>query len=217
MAHHPIHKIGARWAVPALLLVLGALLEVGCDKDSPEVTTSESSLTPLWEGESKDLEEWQLLKSPSHIIMGPPGELFISTERQGTVVRCSTEGHLVEVIGGKGEGPGEFQSTGDMVFDGQSSILWVSDAASRNRIISRFKIKSRHSEYLGRFDCGVVSEGIPATSLADAHSIWRPNPGTIDSIDGLAVRISESGSIVETLGKVRWTPSVGPFSVRLKV
>jgi hypothetical protein len=143
MAHHPIHKIGARWAVPALLLVLGALLEVGCDKDSPEVTTSESSLTPLWEGESKDLEEWQLLKSPSHIIMGPPGELFISTERQGTVVRCSTEGHLVEVIGGKGEGPGEFQSTGDMVFDGQSSILWVSDAASRNRIISRFKIKRR--------------------------------------------------------------------------
>ncbi len=60
------------------------------------------------------------------VAVGPTGHVYIA-DRQGSTVRAySPEGLYVALIGGEGDGPGEFQWPNDLTFDPEGR-LWVQD------------------------------------------------------------------------------------------
>ena len=113
---------------------------------APASPQSDSPLTDiplqvryLWDPESSELADWQMLKEPRTIIEGPQGELFVADTGNRRVIRFTPSDGLIEIIGGPGQGPGEFSQPIDLSYSPADSVLWVGDRRSGR--ISIFRLK----------------------------------------------------------------------------
>ena len=138
---------------PRFLLTVSAvviLILSACSGDShSDIEPRQLQARWLWDPTSTDLEDWQIVgRQPADIIMGEEGELFISDSQNARIIRLTTEGELIEEIGGKGWGPGELQDPMDLSFDSTNQILWIAERGSRRGLISRFKASGEHYQFL---------------------------------------------------------------------
>lgn len=71
------------------------------------------------------------LARPSSIAVAPNGDYYISDRLQGLAFRYSRHGILLNTIGTKGAGPGEFQSPRGFAFLGDSQVVAVDPGLRR--------------------------------------------------------------------------------------
>ena len=75
----------------------------------------------------------------THMALGPDGLLYTTHAGEGTIRRWTADGAAAGSLGGKGEGPGEFQYPFGLGFFGDS--LWVWDAVAIR--VSHFDLEGR--------------------------------------------------------------------------
>jgi len=106
----------------------------------------------LWNPESPNIEEWQILGpgsgGVSGIIWGNPGDIFLIDGGKACVLWLTREGDLVQIIGRRGQGPGEFIKPVALAFDSTTEALWVADGNFR---YSRFSLKNDEYVYQDSF------------------------------------------------------------------
>jgi hypothetical protein len=66
--------------------------------DLKNVPSIELSGRYLWDPESPDLRDWQVLGNPTDLILGPADDLFISDGDEAKVLRCRIDGRYVEQV-----------------------------------------------------------------------------------------------------------------------
>lgn len=112
----------------ALLAVI-ALAACGPDASTPGSTSTSADTTYAIRTAligSVDGAAEYLFGDITSVAVGPAGHVYIA-DRQGSTVRAySPEGLFVALIGGEGDGPGEFQWPNDLAFDPEGR-LWVQD------------------------------------------------------------------------------------------
>jgi hypothetical protein len=140
--------------------------------------------------------------------VGPEGNIYSLHENEGVIRRWSPAGEPLEIIGRRGEGPGEFQMPRYLGWHGDS--LWVSDASLSYRIsffddggrylgalTPAIDLGSVEQHALGVFPArprGLLGDGtihgetMPAAPVADGaiirldHVRMRPDGTTIDTV-----------------------------------
>lgn len=65
----------------------------------------------------------QLLARPSSIAQSPIGDYFVSDRLLGQVFRFSHDGRFLNLVGRKGDGPGEFEAPRSFAFLGDSIVV----------------------------------------------------------------------------------------------
>lgn len=118
---------------------------------------------------------------PNDVIVGPDGSIFVSEGHGGTnsrILKFSKDGQkVVQVIGKKGKGPGEFDQPHALAFDSQGR-LFVGDRGN-----NRVQILDQNGKF-----------------IADWPQFSRPSGIYIDRNDTLYVADSESGSVNQAHG-----------------
>ncbi|MFC1540351.1 hypothetical protein ACFL41_02530 [Gemmatimonadota bacterium] len=125
----------------------------------------------LFDPESPELEEWQILVEPRGIELTPYDDLIIADGDGSRLVRITPDGELVEVIGRRGEGPGEFQKPYDVSFCPGTDVLWVFDSESTR--ISRMRVSEHSTIYLDSFNVSPMITFAASTTnyaVVDEHS-----------------------------------------------
>ena len=139
---------------------------------SNTIETIEMSCRWMWDAESPDIEDWQIIQMPRGLINTPFGDLIVADSGNSRLVRFTMEGELIEIIGREGGGPGEFVEPRGLAFEPGGTILWVADRlASR---ISQFQINQHSSEFLSSFIAPQVRVQFVSNLLVqDEHSFYR--------------------------------------------
>jgi hypothetical protein len=175
-------------ALSTLVAILLPLL-AGCASapgELPPVQTLHARW--LWNPSAAQLEEWQIIGAqPGDLIAGPPGELVLADTAGGRVLRISTAGRLIQEIGRRGQGPGEFVAPTDLAWDRERDILWVGDKMPGVRM-TRFKGQGGTYEFLDTFKSMAMMIGRPTRGIAGGYEkhFWantfnifqRDNPDT---------------------------------------
>jgi hypothetical protein len=151
---------GAAWLVVGLLVVpIQGLLSSG-------PPSAQSPLTDFYKAGPIRLDpdpdfgkgtEWNLLFFNPYcdLAAAPDGSLFIAGSREHKVFKFDARGNLVKSFGQKGQGPGDFNSPGDLsVLDGKYLVVGEYPLANR---ISLFELD-------GKFD----------RILTTRRSVYRP-------------------------------------------
>jgi DNA-binding beta-propeller fold protein YncE len=83
-------------------------------------------------GENNDWEG--LFYDPyKEMIVAPDGSIFVANNRQHNIYKFDKNGNFLKMFGRKGQGPGDFDSPGDMtILDNE--YLMVGEYASNRRI-----------------------------------------------------------------------------------
>ncbi len=166
------------------------------------VSTVMLSYRYLWNPEDPGLLEWQILDQPSMLIKGIGDELLIADTGNARIVRCTTSGELIEVIGRIGSGPGEFQYPQDLFFDPDSAVLWVVDRSDLARV-SRFQLTQGDSWFLGSVRVPSLFGPCPGYGivLIGMDSFWIcPRVG-----DTRLIQVDREGIVQQSIGE-RWHP-----------
>lgn len=129
------------------LAILIACIVVGCssrtDRTPPTINLS---WRWLWNPETDNPEDWQILDQPSHIIRGLHGDLFIADQGNARVIRINTNGEFIEAVGSEGEGPGEFLRPTFLTIDPQTHTFFVADKSTSR--INLFRIGINKSDFI---------------------------------------------------------------------
>ena len=115
----------------------------------------------------------QVLGQITGVTVGPDGEVYVS-DRQGSTVRAfGQDGAFLGVVGGQGDGPGEFFFPNDLTFDPQGR-LFVRDV--RRLTIMTRKKGSRYADTTLRIiPLGGVPSPWSARGRTDGVRYYYPN------------------------------------------
>ena len=124
----------ARTPLPALLALplAAAITTAACQRDLPALP--DAFAAPPWtlaERETRigSVDDPDYIFNPvTHMAMGPDGLLYTTHAGEGAVRRWTADGAPAGSLGGRGEGPGEFQYPFGLGFFGDS--LWVWDVVA---------------------------------------------------------------------------------------
>ncbi len=194
-----------------LTFVTGLLLPTGCSGSKSKSLEGVESIRceghHLWDAYAPGLQDWQALSDPTDIQIGPYGELIVSDSDNSRIVRFTTNGELLEVIGRRGEGPGEFQRPTYLGLVPDTNVLVVADSGRR---ISRFALEANQSQFTDSFQSSDrLMRSFWSMAVQDAHSIWINSPTYLsrDSRDGKRVQLlKDDGTITTTFGEL-WDPN----------
>ncbi|MFC1529249.1 hypothetical protein ACFL6R_00860 [Gemmatimonadota bacterium] len=168
-------------------------------KDMQGVETVELSVRYLWDPESPEIQDWQVLGDPTDILLGPWNDLFISDGDQAQVLRCTTEGELIEVIGRKGAGPGEFRECWDLGYSSSDTTLWIVDRSTVRGHIARFKISPVSSLFHDQFIApNTWLQTTPNLVVENTHSFWVHDRSR--RAEKRILQINDSGEITSSFG-----------------
>jgi len=90
--------------------------------------------------------EWQMFGAPPYPLVGPDNSLYLTDYERMEIFYVSPSGSLLDRVGGRGAGPGEFEAFGDVIWAEFGVEFWVLD--SRLQRVTRF---SADAELLGTF------------------------------------------------------------------
>ena len=111
------------------LLALATLLTTACRPDatpSPDAFAADPWTLSEREARIGSVDDPDYIFNPiTHMALGPDGLLYTTHAGEGTVRRWTVDGAAAGSLGGRGEGPGEFQYPFGLGFFGDS--LWVWD------------------------------------------------------------------------------------------
>lgn len=82
--------------------------------------------------------EWQLFYRDPRSLIAPDGTIVLVDPRRLEIFIVSKEGQLISRLGGKGSGPGEFESILDVLWAEIGHEIWITD--QRNSRITRLNI-----------------------------------------------------------------------------
>lgn len=141
------------------------------------IESIELTVRRLWDPQSEDLEEWQVIAEPRDILWIPPGELLVSDSGQARVIRFRTTGEPVEIIGRSGQGPGEFGEPWDLAYDRATSTLWVGDRGNGRMCVSRFHLSPESSEFIDRISARQFRiQSTASLTLTGPNTFWINDP-----------------------------------------
>lgn len=203
----PATLIGGVFFTTLLLTVLQLYFNVVWNNQAKTVSSRgveiiELSYKQLWDPTSIDIEDWQILKRPSQLIQGLENELILTDTGNSRVLRISQKGELVDVIGRKGQGPGEFLDPQDLFYNQESSLLWVADRSYMSRI-NTFYLSSTDSEYKDTYTIQSLFGSSPGHGMVQhgEDAIWF-SPKLVDSRLVLA---HSNGELIHQVGE-QWIP-----------
>lgn len=174
-------------------------------EDLQGVKSVHLSMRYLWDPASPELHEWQVLGNPQDILLGPHGDLFISDGDQAKVLRCTSRGEFIEIIGRRGAGPGEFEECWDLGYCSSDSTLWVVDRSTVRGSVSRFKLTPSSSQYIDRFTArNTWLQTRPNLVVQDAHSFWVHDRSS--RVDMRILHINDDGEVISSFGELYKPP-----------
>lgn len=135
------------------------------------------------------------------------GDLIVADAGSGEIRRFDREGELVRVVGGLGDGPGEYASLGWMGRYGDSLLTW-------DRGADRFTVYDRDLQVARTYLAGVPSSQAPSQVvrgvLADGHVIRSTGESFVPPISSPGiVRPPLSSYLQAPTGEI--VASLGPF------
>jgi hypothetical protein len=178
----------------SLLFVLsGALSLVGCGDDGGPGPAGAGSFDRLAGRElveayrlgGPDAPEHVSFQSEPAIILDSAQNLYVLHSQQGRIAVLDAEGGFVRWIGGRGQGPGEFDMAVAMGFVGDT--LWVRNSSGPR--ISRFLIDGTHVStertpfdygYPMSWPQGVSGYLVGGRAWTDAHGLVAGQGGPVD-------------------------------------
>ncbi len=191
------------WALAAVFL-----LGTGCDgSDAPDVVAGQvtiHSASPAWNGTAG----WSIDSTPDlvlpqhdsvffHSVVGGfmlgDGSIAVGDGGREEILVFLANGSLVGILGGRGEGPGEFRSLARIAVDGADTIVaWESDRSRATLFSSSGAVRTR--------------PGLPGGRVPGGAERWVVSPG------GTAfVMQVDQGSAVPPSGAVRPERFLGRF------
>ena len=117
----------ARPNLGALASIL-ALLAVSCRSDHH---VQEATVLRMVDSVVLQDGRNERIARPSSVAVAPNGDFYVSDRLQGIAFRCSRRGLLLNTIGAKGAGPGEFQSPRGFAFPNDSQVVAVDPGLRR--------------------------------------------------------------------------------------
>ncbi|MFC1530218.1 6-bladed beta-propeller [Gemmatimonadota bacterium] len=122
-------------------------------------------------------EEWQMLSrgfsgfGVTGMIWGANDELLLCDRNNAHILRLTREGELVQIIGGEGEGPGEFRDPLAIGIDRQSNDIWIYDESLRRYSI--FTNREGTYRYLDSFNAPLRRDNQMNLIIEGADQFWR--------------------------------------------
>lgn len=157
--------------------------------------TTEHTWRWLWDVDSPDLQLWQTFGRIEGAVMSRWGDLIVSDRGNSHVVRFTTDGELVEIIGRAGAGPGEFGDPMSLEIETEEDILWVTDRTLLR--MNRYRLSEQTSEFLDSFPLPVYPSSHPQLlTINDSHSYWASGV----AIGSRIVHIDDTGEILKAFG-----------------
>lgn len=124
-----------RGRVAPLLALALTTLGAGCgggsrsaSKSAEQVPRFEGRVQKVWDAGGSDEKGRVALSYPSSGAIGPGGRSAVVDRLRARPLLIDSLGRLLETLGTKGFGPGEFQNPSDIGFY-EDSLIWVSDQA----------------------------------------------------------------------------------------
>jgi len=174
-------KVHLRWITPVALVVLvgGLYYLYGTIRREPTGTTTVQHTSQAYS--SVRIET--LLPREGIEIYPDGGDglvcigddyLVMSSRNDSQLILMTRDGKIIEKVGQKGEGPGEFHTPSFLVFEEKSDLLWVVDG--RLTRISRFAFSDGHLEYRNSFISQAVRRRTPSPIIVESDSTYWTNP-----------------------------------------
>jgi len=122
-------------------------------------------------------EEWQMLSrgfmffGVTGMIWGENDELLLCDRNSAHILRLTREGELIQILGGEGEGPGEFRDPLAVGIDRQSKNIWVYDENLRRYSI--FTNREGTYQYLDGFKAPLRRDNQINLIVEGADQYWR--------------------------------------------
>ncbi|MFC1529523.1 hypothetical protein ACFL41_00375 [Gemmatimonadota bacterium] len=191
-----------RWIWGILSVVL--LCSCGNSKSNDIEGAKVLSYEWMWNPEATDLETWQFIgANPPELIRGGPGVLFLLDQQNTHVLQITTTGELIQVIGQRGNGPGELDRPFTLGYDEEKDVLWVGDLSGGR--ISRFQISETTHRFLDSFTSTAVSSQrwYPSFSILDSHTFcsnYFTFQAGVRLPDQRIKLIQDDGSILRSFG-----------------
>ena len=195
-----------------LISVLSILISGTACSSSTDDTESTVMLSWewLWNPEIEDLPDWQILDQPTHLLRGPFGELIVADNGNSRVLRISTEGELIEIIGREGQGPGEFLQPTYLSVERTSGDLFVIDPRAGR--LNQFSLGRDQSQYIESYSSQIPRQlSVPSLVVNEDLSVWTTGYAT-----GPRIRhMNLSGDIHQEFGEPWIIEDIQPLFVDL--
>ncbi len=195
-----------------LITILSLLISgTGCSSGRDDTqSTIMLSWEWLWNPEVEDLPDWQILNQPTHLLRGPYGELIVADNGNSRVLRISTEGDLIEIIGKGGEGPGEFLQPTYLSVERASGDLFVIDPRAGR--LSQFSLERDQSQYRESYSSQIPRQlSVPSLVIIDDLSVWTTGYATSPRIRHMNL----SGEVLQSFGEPWIIDNIQPIFVDL--
>lgn len=155
-----------KWFV-VLMMSIGSVLLHAKETDAQEIPLQ---VEPLWDVERP--KQWQIIaRGPSDLCWGQPGEIFVADTGNSRVLLVDDSGDLVQIIGRRGSGPGEFLRPSDLDYDEELEMLWVADPGAAR--YTRFKLLNGEYRYYDSFISARFSAAnLTNLAIEDASHFW---------------------------------------------
>jgi hypothetical protein len=142
-----------------------------------------------------------LLYAPRHVAAAPDGTIFVADSATDDIKRFAADGTLLTILGGEGQGPGEFLSIGQLTIAGDRLVAWD----TRNR---RFSVWTLEGEHVADHAAGQLESPDGVEGLDDGTLVWRITEIHQDgSRERVIARLSTDG---EELDRLVALPSAMP-------
>ncbi len=125
----------------------------------------------LWDPESPTLEDWQIIMRPQAATLTPWGDILVADTGNSRLIRFTSSGELIEIIGRGGAGPGEYSQPNTICFIPNSTDFFVSDQG--NMRVSRLRMDKEETSFLDSFLAPQL-RGVPPMTIAvtDSSTYW---------------------------------------------
>ncbi len=158
----------------AIFRIVLILLMLGCSRNYSFDFDPSIALTvhDLWDSELEDVEDWRILYNPRKICFGPDNDLLITDTGNQRILQVTENGEYVRSIGRSGDGPGEFRTPVDVLYDRDNSHLMVLDRSQLR--LSMFLCSGDSLKFIQRLPAEYTyGQSRPRTEMAGDKMIWH--------------------------------------------
>lgn len=139
---------------------------------NPNKALKKLALHPLWDVNSEDIRDWQVLINGRQLIAGPDDWLIVSDRSGPGVYFVSVDGSRGFRVGREGQGPGEYRQPTDLAWQADRNALWVVDRTLSR--VQKWTVTQGDPEFITgatspSFRLGTISSGI---AVASDTTVW---------------------------------------------
>lgn len=148
---------------------------------------------------------------PNSVVSDSAGNIYVSERRQSIIKKFSKDGKLEVIIGGRGQGPGEFLEISSLAINNDNNEIIVIDRMSQR--VNFFSLEGEYLHSKNIFNPSHRENIIVSPWMAKANSTFLFMLYRVPQMPGAELNEDDNLVHVYNLDKMRWANSFAPSSL----